>query len=54
MALPIRVKSLAVSFTINPVTHTADVDVYMASMNVIPCEDVGIKMRRVPISIIAK
>src|SRR6056297_2213946 len=52
---PNLVKYVAVSTTINPVTHTAEVDVNKLSTKEIPSEDtvaLGIIKRKVPIIII--
>ena len=49
MVLPIPVKTVAVSTTINPVTQTAEVDVNKASIQVIPLTvELGSIKRRVP------
>ena len=55
MVCPSKVKSLAVSSTINPVTHTALVDVNKASVKEIPAVVAfGSNNKNAPIKIMAK
>jgi hypothetical protein len=49
--LPKVVNSVAVFLTINPVTQTADVAVYRASINEMVREDIGNKSKIVPTKI---
>lgn len=49
--MPVNVKSVAVSFTIRPVTQTAEVDVNKAFMNEIPLLEIG-RRRSMPNKII--